>query len=181
MRAGALAIAVFGLALTTPALADGYLAMEGITPPPSQASGGWAGGGAGANNPSWLPVSKYKIAFATGPANAMNVITVTRQVDASSNAIREANGKSLKKAVLDVPDTNNLQIVYELENAVISGYAVSSGSNGAPMETFTLSSRQLDQINKTSQPTINGSVLAIPELAHAPALPASVVNGAKGW
>src|SRR5208282_5600471 len=81
-------VAVFIAALAASAAsrasaqAEGYLAIDGITPSAGAQSSGWTAGNAGANDPSWLPIASYQLQ--TSPKAQINI---TRTPDAASPAL----------------------------------------------------------------------------------------------
>ena len=96
----------------------------------------------------WIEV----LAFSHGadPANPsaddLNAVTITKEVDASSPALQQAaaTGQAFGNIDFDFtdlhPQTNERKTYYqwELKDAIVSSYSISSGADGSVIETITL-------------------------------------------
>jgi type VI protein secretion system component Hcp len=157
---GALAAAILG----TPALADGYLTIDGIAVPPADT-----------NDPGWMKVRSYALdTTAPNPNNAsgasagrvsLSTAQITRNQDGVSPALFSAtgSGRTFQQATLDVPAADGSQIVYKFMGVKITNDQVSSGG-GAPQETLTLTYAAMQELDQSGTVLSNGATLRIPAL-----------------
>jgi hypothetical protein len=166
--AGLIAALATAAASRALAQAEGYLAIDGITPSAGGTGASWSAGNAVANDPSWLPISSYQLQTGSGGSAGKTQINITRTPDATSPAllVASSNGRVFAKGILDVPGPSGSQMVYEPQKVQITNYQV-SGSGGSSQESFTLVCPLLEVIDKTAKPTINGHALTIPALKNA--------------
>jgi type VI protein secretion system component Hcp len=153
---GALAAAV----VATPALADGFMIIDGISVPAADTT-----------DPGWMKVLGYAI-DTTGPSSSGSgagkspTVQVTRYQDGVSPALFSATstGTVFQQATLDVPASDGSQIVYKFVHVRITNDQVSSGPNGSPQETLTLAFSAMSELDKSSTFQANGAIVRIPVL-----------------
>ena len=114
-----------------------------------------------------------KLANREATRPSISEVTLSKQADASAIALfKEAvAGAGGKKVVIKFVQTGSDKLVefmtYTLEDCLVSGYSVSAGSSGDPIESISLSFAKItvlyndyDKTNKTSTPQRAGYDLA---------------------